>query len=178
MAHGEPLRLHIGGMEPREGWKILNVQDGPGVDFVGTCVDLSRFADASVLEIYASHVYEHLGYLDELPRALAEAHRVLKPGGLIRIGVPDLETLARLLLDPKTPIDRKWLVQRIIMGGQTDPTDFHRVAFTFEFLKEFLVRAGFNEPTIRRVKTFDLFDDASNASVLGVNISLNVQALK
>ena len=48
------LRLHIGGRTPRAGWKILDVNPGPHVDFVGNCRDLSRFADGSVAEVYAS----------------------------------------------------------------------------------------------------------------------------
>ena len=42
------MKLHIGGKEPKDGWKILNIQDGPGVDFVGTCSDLSQFEDGSL----------------------------------------------------------------------------------------------------------------------------------
>jgi predicted SAM-dependent methyltransferase len=44
------LRLHVGGEQAKAGWKILDVQAGPGVDFVGTCTDLSGFDDASVAE--------------------------------------------------------------------------------------------------------------------------------
>ena len=36
-----PLRLHIGGEEPKAGWTILNVQEGPHVDALGDCRDLS-----------------------------------------------------------------------------------------------------------------------------------------
>jgi predicted SAM-dependent methyltransferase len=77
--NAEPLRLHIGGKEKKAGWKILNVQAGPDVDFVGNCTDLAQFADGSAQELYASHVLEHLGYKEQLPRALAEFHRVLPP---------------------------------------------------------------------------------------------------
>jgi len=33
------MRLHIGGEEIKEGWKILNIQNKPGVDFVGDITD-------------------------------------------------------------------------------------------------------------------------------------------
>lgn len=83
------MRLHIGGTEVKAGWKILNVQPGPGVDYIGDCSDLSQIADGSVDEIYASHVLEHLGYVEKLPRAHTEFHRVLKkgeaPGSAFRI---------------------------------------------------------------------------------------------
>ena len=38
-------RLHIGGKQVKEGWKILNIQPGEGVEFVGDAADLSQFDD-------------------------------------------------------------------------------------------------------------------------------------
>ncbi len=177
-ARPEPLRLHIGGEEVRSGWKILNIQAKPGVDFIGTATDLSQFADASVLEIYASHIYEHLSYQNELLPALREAHRVLKPDGLFRVGVPDLEALCRLMLRPDLEPQEKFWVQRMIMGGQMDPYDYHKSGFTFEFLRDFLVEVGFKEKTIRRVPNFGLFKDITDLKMCGVAISLNVIAIK
>src|ERR1035437_5557082 len=86
-----PLRLHIGGDQPLAGWKILNIQPGPHVDYVGNCVDLSRFAANSAAEVYASHVLEHLGYQSELLHTFKEIHRILQPGGAFAFSVPDLE---------------------------------------------------------------------------------------
>ena len=54
------MKLHIGGKEVKPGWKILNVQQFPGVDFVGDICDLGQFADGSIDEVYASHVLEHV----------------------------------------------------------------------------------------------------------------------
>src|SRR5688572_28270708 len=95
-----PLRLHIGGQEPHPEWKIVNVMPGEHTDFVRSCTDLSPFASESVAEIYASHVVEHLGYKRDLHTALLEFHRVLVPGGVLRVSVPDLTTLCALFLDP------------------------------------------------------------------------------
>ena len=75
------LQLHLGGWEVKKDWIIVNVEDRPGVDVRGNCTDLSMFPDGSAVEIYASHVYEHLGFRRDLPRAFVEAHRVLVPGG-------------------------------------------------------------------------------------------------
>lgn len=97
----EPLLLHIGGMQRRDGWKILNSRPGPEVDFVGDCKDLSRFAHDSVDQIYASHALERLAQDKELPLALAEFRRVLKPGGIAKISVAGLsaEFLTRYLFE-------------------------------------------------------------------------------
>src|SRR5258708_19151565 len=109
----ELLRLHIGGEQAMPGWKILNVQAGPAVDYVGDCTDLSAFADGSVDDIYASHVLEHLGYQERLPRALAEFHRVLKKGGRARISVPDFEILCRLFLEARQSPPERILIMRM-----------------------------------------------------------------
>ena len=50
------MKLHIGGKQQKEGWKILNIQSKDGADFIGDITDLSQFNDNSVDEIYASHV--------------------------------------------------------------------------------------------------------------------------
>ena len=172
----EPLRLHIGGEEVKAGWKILNAQALPGVDFVGNCVDLSQFADNTVKEIYASHVYEHLGYNNELPQALREAHRVLEPGGVFRAGVPDLEALCRLFLEPRMSADEKFHVMRMIYGGQVDDYDYHYTGFSLEIFADLLTEAGFKN--IRRVHDFGLFRDTTVMKFGKVAISLNVMAVK
>ena len=58
------MKLHIGGREAKEGWKILNIQKRDNVDFVGDISDLSQFKDNSISEVYASHVFEHVKYID------------------------------------------------------------------------------------------------------------------
>lgn len=68
---------------------ILNTDWDPGI----IVHDLRRplpWADATADAIYASHTLEHLDR-DDGRRMIAECHRVLKPGGLLRIVVPDLK---------------------------------------------------------------------------------------
>jgi len=172
----DPLRLHIGGEAALDGWKVLNIEPADYVDFVGDCSDLSQFADQSVAEIYASHVLEHLGYLDDLPNALKGFHRVLKVGGRLRLSVPDLETLCRLFLHPKLDMASRFHVMRVIFGGQMDPHDFHKVGMTEEFMTDYLQVAGFT--SIERVESFDLVADTSTLKLAGVAVSLNMQAVK
>ncbi|GAB6043673.1 class I SAM-dependent methyltransferase [Endothiovibrio diazotrophicus] len=64
------------------------------------CHDLLRgipLADGSADAVYHSHLVEHLERW-EARRLLVEVHRVLKPGGIQRIAVPDLEGKARRYL--------------------------------------------------------------------------------
>lgn len=172
----QPLRLHIGGKQRKSGWKIVNIRPGPDVDYVSDCVDLGLFADASAEDIYASHVLEHLGYQDKLPRALAEFHRVLKPGGAARVSVPDFEVLCRLFLDVAKTKDERFLLMRMTFGGPMDEHDYHCVGLTYEFLRDYLSQAGFSR--IEKVTDFGLFEDRSGLRFANTPVSLNVIAYR
>jgi len=72
------------------------------------------FPDESFDVVYHSHLLEHI------PQAaagalMAECSRVLKPGGIIRILVPDLEQIAKLYLDKLSSanvceVDYDWIM--------------------------------------------------------------------
>ncbi len=55
-------------------------------------------ADGSVEVLYSSHMLEHLDP-DDGRKFLAEARRVLRPGGVLRIVVPDLRKLAEAYIE-------------------------------------------------------------------------------
>ncbi len=64
-------------------------------------IDISRglpFSDNRFDAIYHSHLLEHLDYRQG-QLLIGECYRALKPGGILRIVVPDLEQIARLYLD-------------------------------------------------------------------------------
>lgn len=164
--------LHIGGRQVKPGWHILDTERRSGVDFVGSCVDLSFLPDASVQEVYASHVLEHLGYQEELSKALAEVSRVLVADGRPYMGVPDFGVLCRLYADPKLDANQRFHVMRMAFGAQTDAYDFHKVGLDWETAVVFLKQAGFRRA--KRVKSFGLFEDTSDLVYLGQPISLNI----
>jgi predicted SAM-dependent methyltransferase len=69
---------------------------GPGV----MAHDLSRgipLEDNSADAVYHSHVLEHIRHPEAL-KFLNECHRVLRPGGTLRVVVPDLERICRAYL--------------------------------------------------------------------------------
>jgi predicted SAM-dependent methyltransferase len=170
-------KLHIGGKVRVPGWENLNVLAGPTVDHVGDAVDLARFADATFAEIYASHVLEHFDYNGALQLALKEWHRVLVPGGVLRISVPDLDVLAHLLLQRhRFDVNQRFQIMRMMFGGHVDAHDVHLVGLNAEFLAGFLQGAGFQ--TVHRVARHGLFSDTSDMAVAGTPISLNVNAFK
>lgn len=77
--------------------------------------DLRRgipFPDHSVDAVYHSHFLEHIDR-EAAPALFREIHRVLKPGGIHRVVVPDLASVARAYLDDFDAC----------VGGQADPEE-------------------------------------------------------
>jgi len=171
----DPVKLHLGGREPADGWTIVNIQPGPGVDVVADISDLSRFEDDSVDEVYASHVFEHLSMARVLP-ALRGVCRIIKPGGMFRIAVPDLERLSLMLGDQHISTRDEWEISRRIFGGDLDENDRHSCGFTPRTLLAALQQCGFEN--VRHVESFNLFQDMSETAFLGHRISLNMEATK
>lgn len=52
----------------------------------------------SALLVYSSHFLEHIPY-GEVPSFIAECHRLLQPGGILRLVLPDFENLCRAYLE-------------------------------------------------------------------------------
>jgi len=58
--------------------------------------------------VFSEHMLEHLAYVDG-QRCLRECHRVLRPGGRIRIATPSLERLIALYDDDLSDVQRRYL---------------------------------------------------------------------
>jgi predicted SAM-dependent methyltransferase len=170
-------KLHIGGQVAAPGWEVLDINPGPCVDHVCDARNLDGFGHGTFAYIYASHVVEHFDYQAELVATLTGWNRVLAPGGTLCVSVPDLEVLARLLLNRQLlSAPDRFLVMRMIFGGHIDKHDYHLVGLTEEFLTEYLSASGFIG--MRRVAGFGLFNDTSTLAIHGVPISLNMIAGK
>lgn len=169
-------RLHLGGTVRVPGWEVLNAVPGEHVDHVGNANDLSRFADGSFDELYGSHIVEHFDYKDELLLALREWYRVIAPGGMLYVSVPDLDVLCSLILDRRLSPPDRFYVMRMLFGGHVDRWDYHQSGLNEEFLGGFLVAAGFT--SIKRVREFGIFADTSSMTFAGRAISLNLIAFK
>lgn len=170
-------KLHIGGTLRSEGWEVFNALAGDHVDHVGNANDLSRFADGSFSDLYASHVLEHFDYAGELVSTLREWRRVLAPLGMLHVSVPDMDVLADLfLLKDRLSVDERFHVMRMMFGGHVDRYDYHAVGLNEEFLRRFLAEAGFSD--IVHVADLGLFNDTSRQQFRGMPISLNMTARK
>ena len=90
-------KLNLGcGTDIRHGWVNLDIADLPGVDVVHDINVLPfPFADGCFDEILCNDILEHV----ELAPVLKECHRILTPGGHIRIEVPHF-TSSNNYVDP------------------------------------------------------------------------------
>lgn len=122
-----------------------------------------NYPDESVDVIRASHVLEHFPF-SEVPEVVANWTAKLKPGGVLKIAVPNFEYIARAYLDGK-----ELPIEGYTMGGQTDADDFHKALFDVGTLSDLLRGAGLVD-----IAPWD--SDAEDCSRLPV--SLNLRAVK
>jgi predicted SAM-dependent methyltransferase len=109
------------------------------------------FADQSVSCIYSSHTFEHFSWAESLAVA-HECFRVLRPGGVLRLVVPDLRLIAREYLRDSDPMASHHFVDRLLLG-HTIHDLFHRGAhhsqmFDANSLIALLRQAGFEQPAV------------------------------
>lgn len=85
----KPLLLHLGcGPRRLEGWINADLAGRQKIDLALDARKRLPFPAGSLDAIFSEHLLEHLDY-DEAERLLRECARVLKPGGVVRIVVPD-----------------------------------------------------------------------------------------
>ncbi|MBK1647616.1 methyltransferase [Rhabdochromatium marinum] len=119
----------------------VDAQAHPHVDLVADVARLEIIPDATADLIYASHVLEHFGRW-EFRAVLTEWRRVLKPGGLLRLAVPDFAVCAKLYYEHGLSDGLNGLIG-LICGGQRDEMDYHKMIFDEPFLKHELQGLGF-----------------------------------
>jgi len=160
-------------------WNELrfDIDESVQPDLVGTMTDMSSVSSESVDAVFSSHNIEHL-YPHEVPIALSEFLRVLKPDGFAVITCPDLQAVCALVAEDKltepaytspagpiAPID--------ILYGHRPPMArgnlymSHRCGFTEKVLSSTLRTSGFaHVATMKRgAPYFDLWALASKANM-------------
>ena len=137
-----PLRLHLGcGRRYIPGFVHIDVKAAPHVAVAADLHDLGFIEDACADLIYASHVLEHFGRW-EYKAVLAEWGRLLRPGGTLRLAVPDFAACARLYCEQRLPNGLADLVG-LLSGGQRDEYDHHCMVFDEPTLRDTLMAIGF-----------------------------------
>ncbi|HEY8572619.1 class I SAM-dependent methyltransferase [Phenylobacterium sp.] len=183
-----PTFLHVGCGQKRKDrttagfngpqWTEVRLDISPDVqpDVIADMTDMSPVDSGSVDAIFSSHNIEHL-YIHEVPTALAEFQRVLKPDGFVVITCPDLQMVANfvaggrltepLYTSPAGPISAMDILYghgAAIARGQVYMA--HRCGFTLQTLVNALTAAGFLKVAAKRRRPFlDLWAVASKADL-------------
>jgi predicted SAM-dependent methyltransferase len=85
------LKLHLGcGPCLKPGWINIDI-NAPQADLQLDLRERLPFPDASASIVYCEHFFEHLEYPSPAMNFLRECRRILKPGGILSLGVPDTE---------------------------------------------------------------------------------------
>jgi predicted SAM-dependent methyltransferase len=176
------MKLHLGcGKRHIPGFVHIDAVDYPHVDHVATIDNLSFIPNDSIELIYNCHVLEHFKR-KEVERVLREWLRVLKPGGVLRVSVPDFAKLSDVYQLHKK-LD---MVVGALFGRQDYLYNIHYNVFDFDSLSNVLQSSGFNNVIRydwRKTEHADM-DDYSQAYVPhmdkenGTLISLNVECSK
>jgi predicted SAM-dependent methyltransferase len=142
-------RLNWGcGTSPDPGWINSDIKEDPAVDIACDILDGLPLESDSIDYAVSIHALPELRLPDLVP-ALTELRRVLVPGGVLRLALPDLDRAIRAYLDgdrdyflipdsdARTPGAK--LVTQMLWYG------YSKSLFTEDFVCELLERAGFRE---------------------------------
>jgi len=177
------MKLHLGcGDKKIDGFLNVDIINNSNVDLVDDVTQLKSIKNESVDLIYACHVLEHFKR-NEYLTVLKRWTELLKPNGVLRLSVPDLEKVIKLYNSGKYNLRQ---LLGLLYGGQTYLYNFHYMGFDFITLKEDLEKLNYFN-----IKKFDWrltehaeIDDYSQAYLPhmdkknGELVSLNIEAIK
>ena len=149
----EDLKLHLGcGPKIRKGW--INIDCSDQADITLDLREPLPFVSGSCSMIYSEHFLEHVNYPEPTRSLLTECLRVLRPGGLFSVGVPDTEWPIAEYLNVQNQgyfrsikgfhpawceTDMEHINYHFRQDGE------HLFAYDFETLKSVLTRVGFHD---------------------------------
>jgi len=160
-------------------WNELrfDIDESVQPDLVGTMTDMSSVESSSVDAVFSSHNIEHL-YPHEVPVALAEFLRILKPDGFAVITCPDLQSVCALVAEDKltdpaytspagpiAPLDILYGLRTSMASGNLYMA--HRCGFTKRVLTGTLQASGFDTVAAMRRghPYYDLYAVATKAEM-------------
>lgn len=167
--------VHLGaGGHRMDGW--INVDVLP--DSVDLLADFARalpFRSESVRLIHSEDLLEHLE-LEQGKVLLRECHRVLKPGGVMRLLTPDLRALIQRVYIDRNARHLAWCNDTLAANGACEALNMHlrmngehRFVYDEEHLTRVLRATGFrvrrvrwNESRVPELRWLDLRDFGLN----------------
>ena len=179
------LKLHIGcGKRFIPGFVHIDQVTFDHVEYKQDIRTLDRFSDESASLIYACQVIEYFDR-EEVMDVLQEWKRVLAPGGIIRLSVPNFEVITKLY---SAGLSLEWFLGTLYgkiddgKGGHV----YHRTTYDHKSLEKILTDSGFRNVALwdwREVEHGHI-DDFSQAyfphmqKERGILFNLNLEAKK
>lgn len=151
-----------------------NKQRFPDSVRIGDIVSRPLCADGEAAGVFCSHMLEHVP-LHDMRTTLGHIHRMLKPGGVFRLIVPDLQVIIEHYMASDDPARAHDFISQTYMGMKTSPrgmlgkmweafrTSGHRWLYDEASMSLELQEAGFTD--IRRTE----FGDSKLAEVAEVD---------
>lgn len=182
------MKIHLGCWHRViPGFIHVDICDLPHIAYKSSIDCLPFFDDASATLIYCSHALEYLDR-DAALLAMREWYRVLAPGGLLRLAVPDFQVLLKVY-QMSGELDRILgpLFGKMTVNTPEGPTMlYHKTTYDELALTRMLEESGFVniERWDWRVTEHADIDDHSQAYFPhmqkndGLLVSLNLQAHK
>ncbi len=134
------LKVHLGaGPVNLQGWVNIDGRQADHIHLSTVGFSLNEFAAGSLAEIYMCHVLEHFSFT-ESKDLLIHLRTKLKPGGVIRLSVPDFQKLAELYAHQHCGLKT---IQYALMGGQDYLYNFHKSVFDAHCLRDLLLECGY-----------------------------------
>ena len=145
---GGVRRLHWGcGEWATPGWINSDIKQGDGVDIVADIRDGLPLESDSIDYAVSVHALPEIPFTELVP-TLVELRRVLKPGGVLRLSLPDLDkgidayhrkdsSYFKVPDEEAKSVGAKFVTQMVWYG-------YSRSLFTHEFIEEQLEKAGFS----------------------------------
>lgn len=99
------------------------------------------FFDNTIDGVFSSHFIEHLSHHDSC-QLIGEIYRVLKPGGRVRLSVPDLNYVLSLYTCGEK---ERMLRDYFFVDSQGSYYARHKYMYDFDMLKNILAEKGFKE---------------------------------
>lgn len=153
---GMSLLVNIGcGRNGKQGWVNVDSEMAPEVTCIYDCRRRIPLRAGCARAIFTEHLVEHLDYDEEAPVFLAECRRVLQPGGVLRLVVPDGRRYLLAYADGGWDALRDFSPLLEACDGFRTPMEVvnvhfrqggqHRFSYDFDTLRDLLLRCGFED---------------------------------